>query len=353
MSPVKPNNIDELELTNVKLDDYPTITYELNENALNLIYNENYERAQLMLQRAVSFLQKVNAHTNTQNAGIILLTHHNLALCFQKLGMLEECGNHIEFCLKQVPNLIESKKTLENKLKTTKYLAKLHMQYCAVLSQQSRHQDAIEHAKYGTRYIHHSLKLLQEITENLLLATEFSLLESTSKKILPILRELRSRLVCEDKNSMRNLIKPERSALRLDIRNMFGFMPCAETVLGLNIGNIMQLSPLSIVDVLSEYDKQLELTRESLLEKVALLVVSYFCISTEKRFLSQELTGENAKTILKESEFYHAKALEIACCFLPTDCPLVAHVYMSYQKHHSVVRDVIVFLLLFAYIEQA
>ena len=32
---------------------------------------------------------------------------------------------------------------------------------------------------------------------------------------------------------------------------------------------------------------------------------------------------------------WHAKALETSCTFLPSECPLVSHIIMSYQKHHS------------------
>jgi len=37
----------------------------------------------------------------------------------------------------------------------------------------------------------------------------------------------------------------------------------------------------------------------------------------------------------EESEYWHAKSLEIACTFLPSDCPLLNHILLSYQKHHS------------------
>lgn len=32
---------------------------------------------------------------------------------------------------------------------------------------------------------------------------------------------------------------------------------------------------------------------------------------------------------------WHAMALETSGTFLPSECPLVGHVIMSYQKHHS------------------
>jgi hypothetical protein len=38
---------------------------------------------------------------------------------------------------------------------------------------------------------------------------------------------------------------------------------------------------------------------------------------------------------LLESEYWHAKSLEMACSFLPSECPLFKHILLSYNKHHS------------------
>jgi hypothetical protein len=43
----------------------------------------------------------------------------------------------------------------------------------------------------------------------------------------------------------------------------------------------------------------------------------------------------------KESEYWHAKALEIACSFLPGECPLLNHINLSYQKHFAPVKQTI------------
>ena len=80
--------------------------------------------------------------------------------------MLSECGDHIDICLKQMPSIIESKPTIDNKIKTAKYLAKLHLQYCAILSQLNNHKDALEHAKYGSKYIHMIVRELINMTED-------------------------------------------------------------------------------------------------------------------------------------------------------------------------------------------
>ena len=55
-------------------------------------------------------------------------------------------------------------------------------------------------------------------------------------------------------------------------------------------------------------------------------------MSTELRFLVQIKDDPSIDPALKkrESEYWHAKALEISCSFLPSECPLVTHILTSY-----------------------
>jgi hypothetical protein len=95
-----------------------------------------------------------------------------------------------------------------------------------------------------------------------------------------------------------------------------------------NIGNIMHLQAVGFDEfndraftahnfanfVLSEIGK------DTLLYKTLYIIVSYFCIGTELRFLS---VLNSQKFTIKDSELWHAKAIHIASFFLPTDCPLI------------------------------
>ena len=74
-----------------------------------------------------------------------------------------------------------------------------------------------------------------------------------------------------------------------------------------------------------------EISKDQLLYKALYVIVSYFCIGTELRFLAT-LNRENFN--LKDSEIWHAKAIHIASYFLPNDCPLIQHISQSYSKHH-------------------
>lgn len=119
-----------------------------------------------------------------------------------------------------------------------------------------------------------------------------------------------------------------------DMRSVLGFLNQNEWIFNLNIGNIMQIQPIPMKDLLSENNDELELSRDVFLENLSILTVSYFCMSTEMRFLLQSranfLKPEVKRDRELESEYWHAKALEMACTFLPSECPLLNHVLLSY-----------------------
>jgi|TARA_B110001450_G_scaffold238776_1_gene246070 hypothetical protein len=103
----------------------------------------------------------------------------------------------------------------------------------------------------------------------------------------------------------------------------------------------MQIAPVKLDDLYQIRRNEECLTRENFLEVISFLIVGYFCASTEIRFIIQlkdeinkfESFKIDQKT--KESELWHTVSLEIACSFLPSDCPLLNHILLSYQKHHS------------------
>lgn len=105
----------------------------------------------------------------------------------------------------------------------------------------------------------------------------------------------------------------------------------------------MQIPPVTIHDLYTTQIVDAELCRDRILERISYLAISYFCVSTELRFLMQQSqkAGGNPIHYKTESEFWHGKALEIACGFLPSESPLVHHILSSYQKHHAPVQQAI------------
>ena len=103
----------------------------------------------------------------------------------------------------------------------------------------------------------------------------------------------------------------------------------------------MQIAALKQEEMTAIRRNEELMSRESFLEVISFLIVGYFCASTEIRFIIQ-LKDEIGKfsdfTIedkTSESELWHTMSLEVACSFLPSDCPLLNHILLSYQKHHA------------------
>jgi len=120
-------------------------------------------------------------------------------------------------------------------------------------------------------------------------------------------------------------------AYKMSVRNVLGLRHSDDWIFNLNIGNVMHLSLMGAEELNAKLETTHELCKDSMLEKIVLVGVSYFCIGTEMRFLMQKASSALTK---KDSEAFHAKALHISTLFLPQDCPLVAHIVNSYVKNY-------------------
>ena len=104
----------------------------------------------------------------------------------------------------------------------------------------------------------------------------------------------------------------------------------------LNIENIIYLSALNYDDLDLEGDQKYELLRDSILEKVIMLGVSYFCLSNELRYLSKD---KNKKSL--NGEYYLYNALNFSILFLPVSCPIIRHFMKTYYKNYGQGMDII------------
>ena len=101
----------------------------------------------------------------------------------------------------------------------------------------------------------------------------------------------------------------------------------------------MRMSPLNLKELAIVPETNHELTSNALYEKIIMIAISYFSIATEYRFLDN---AENLAFYQNESKYWHKAAVEIACSFLPSECPLVDHILTSYEKHNPINEEDIV-----------
>ena len=271
-----------------------------------------------------------------------------------------------------------------------RFSAKFHLQMCAALSQANRHIEALKHAKLAGLICEDNFIKIYYLFIQMKLKNIFSLekkpsnntntnnnkeggeeddLNNLEKMRLTqkIINDLFNRIINLrkhfyniDNNMIKNKINngkessicfdsylkyrkneihkyQKNTALLNNIRNVFGAeIKNDDWIHLLNIGNIMYLSPLNEEDLDLESDPKYELLRDSILEKVVMLTVSYFSIAMEMKQLSSD---QNNKKL--NGEFFHYQAVFFSNIYLPVSCPIVKHYINSYYKHYEKDLDVI------------
>lgn len=74
----------------------PVVIYELIESAINFISQDSFEKALILLQKCMTMLDQIQASSNPHDKFVFLLVYHNMSLCYQKLGVLDECVTTLE-----------------------------------------------------------------------------------------------------------------------------------------------------------------------------------------------------------------------------------------------------------------
>lgn len=77
-------------------DEVPIVLHELNDSALNYIARESYDKALVLLQKAQAIIEQLNLEKSRADKFLMLTILHNMAMCYQKIGALEECALYLE-----------------------------------------------------------------------------------------------------------------------------------------------------------------------------------------------------------------------------------------------------------------
>ena len=269
---------------------------------------------------------------------------------------IENCITHLKISISEAKNLLLSKKKGGN-LKYLKYITKSKIQLCTFLSQIDNHELAFLSAKKGVTHSHILIQkiyaicsfLKQRTIGNYHKAAKSTIIMSTASSILPILEELMKRLVPYKESSRFDVGNKAgaKSAASVDMRALFGYLNDSLSITQYSISTISTLAPLDIKEIYSDNEEEIEVIREYIIESIVLIVMAYFCMAVELRFLSandyNKDVNKTKEQCRMEGEYWHAKSIEIAFTFLPAQYPLALHIYANYNKHYSPFTNPIVY----------
>jgi len=76
----------------VSKDEIPIVLAELNESATAFIKKEQFEKALNLLQKAYGIMDAIDLTACKRDVYHVFIMFHNMALCYQKMQLLEECA---------------------------------------------------------------------------------------------------------------------------------------------------------------------------------------------------------------------------------------------------------------------
>ena len=128
-----------------------------------------------------------------------------------------------------------------------------------------------------------------------------------------------------------------KNSLLNKVRYIFGgIIKPGDWIKVITIDNILVLSPLNSEDLDLDSDSRYELLKDTILEKIVMLAVSYFCVSREMNILSKDKNN-----IKINGAYYLYKAIELSFMFLPVSCPIINVFISNYYKKYGQDMDVI------------
>jgi len=103
---------------------------------------------------------------------------------------------------------------------------------------------------------------------------------------------------------------------KIIVRSAIGLQSPNLWINSLNIGNVMNLNPMSSDELNLKQEIDLIVSVETILENCILFISSIFCVSTEMRFLYEQQNKINSQ-LIEQARKLHARAVYFALAFMP------------------------------------
>jgi len=125
----------------------------------------------ILLQKTEGVLDVINLEKSKRDKYIAFTAYHNMAMCYQKLGLLDECLVYLKNCLQLISSSstgnpdhsFYKENSISSRMKQIKQECKLKLQLCAILSQTQNHSEALDNAKKSVKLAHQLFKDLHSL----------------------------------------------------------------------------------------------------------------------------------------------------------------------------------------------
>ena len=262
--------------------------------------------------------------------------------------MLQECASYMDACIYNS----ESKKLMGSELvgpqaslgvlKKEKYEAAVHLHYAMILNTIKNHEEALRHAQIGFKKAlicmkichracvdhlnrHNKLMSTVSIRKRLLKQSQYNLIESphyqnfhkTVNSALPFLQYFHNKYHSTSK-------KPQKIKLQAYSSSYFSEDKWVE---GVSIEEITQLKPLNPGHMSNSVGIHAELSTESMVNKLFLVISCMYLISAELKY---------SKGQIEEAKAWFKKTIQSASEVFPTNSKIIQQLKEKYSREYNI-----------------
>lgn len=298
----------------------------LQAEVLEKFAKNDYKSAAVYLKKSEELLEAIMTQGGEVHHAEVLVTLHNLAFCYQKLGDLVKSAAYLEACIYNINTF----RVFSNdcsaghyKLRQKVYLAKVHLQLCAVMSELQNHKQALVEARKAVNYSVSMMKLT--LKAGAVYSSTFTKLKKQKKAVPNVSSHIFSivSLANPALKSISHFMKHGKLLETHRIPSVLGVKSHSDWVESLSLTDMLLLQNLHLEDLSNSFSLQSELTKDFLIMKICIFATSFFCLSTELQYMRTE--HEEAKKL-------HEKALTLLSGFIPSSTPLLKYFQEAYHK---------------------
>jgi hypothetical protein len=308
--------------------------------ANKLIERESYFSALDYLELCEELLE------DSPSVEMSMLVQNNSAVCFQKIGRLEDCLKCLQACKKQAEDMVQTQASAA-KVKAMRALCGYSAQVCALTSQLARHEEALALAMELMETTKSLIGYMQSYCQDLRSSAQLSssgrlqrLMDGGSGltdrlhygKDEAVDKALETLNYLVDFVEQRKVLQPPE----LSYRSPLGVQKFNNWIFNYTIGSIMTVQVQSSWETKALASWDSELAKDALIRVCSLVIISLFCLGTEMRFLH---TADGNFTKVLESEGWHRRSIDLAMSLLPLECPLVEHLKVSYNRNYTTLLE--------------
>ena len=260
---------------------------------------------------------------------IILPTLHNIALCYQSMGDLQECSAYLEACIYNIKNRSEGNTTnsasISVRIRKNRYLCLLYIQISDCFSRLNQQKEALDYARLS----------FKQCTRTIKLCLNALLTSNTKPKISTLVSNKKNNKQADYLNSI-NILQSLYSKMQgkrykigetdNKMRSLLGVQQIPDWIFTLTLKKITEIKPLNISDFKAPHSLKMELSKDFMLDKICMCATSCYLVSRELLRLNEN--PEKAKA-------FHEQAIAISTSFFPTSCPFLENLLEDYSEKFS------------------